>query len=468
MVLNPSTPGVYLRQERPLFPQPQLELALPVVMGYTEKGGDLPLTLVGSLNEYEELFGGSDKRLQVSVDLSKSTPEKQFTAINANKYALRHLMYYGMRLYFDNGGGPCYILSVGNYPADDANQMEGALLIQTGGALDKLAEFQDPCLLLLADLGNISDAGQANVLTAALKHCADAGNRFCLLDLKDATTEAEIATVVSDFRTNIGIDHLQYGSAFYPWVVTDQLLQAGATDEDIVILSDETGHEYERLSVAEGDYVSAELAQYIRDQILAEGINTTNMVLPPGFAALARQNAADRAQGPWQPAANSAIASARQLQVSLPQATLDDFNLPVDGKAINNIKSIPGRGPVLWGARTFDGNSNEWRYMTVRRTFSAIEYALKRNLEYLVFEANNANTWAAARSRADGLLDRLWRQGAMAGETPEEAFYVNVGLGESMTPQDILEGRLIIDVGMAIARPMEFVLVRIAFQVVES
>jgi len=138
------------------------------------------------------------------------------------------------------------------------------------------------------------------------------------------------------------------------------------------------------------------------------------------------------------------------------------------GKSINAIREFPRRGTLVWGARTLDGNSNEWRYVSVRRFFNMVEESTKRAPEFFVFEPNDGNTWHKLRRMIESFLLTQWRNGALQGTTPEQAFYVKIGLGETMTEIDILERRIIVEIGMAAVRPAEFIILRFAHKMAES
>ena len=122
----------------------------------------------------------------------------------------------------------------------------------------------------------------------------------------------------------------------------------------------------------------------------------------------------------------------------------------------------------MWGARTLAGNDNEWRYVPVRRFFNFVEESCKKSTAWVVFEPNDANTWAKVRGQIENFLNNLWRRGALAGAKPEHAYYVNVGLGLTMTSQDINEGKLIVEIGMAAVRPAEFIILRFSHKLQES
>ena len=119
-----------------------------------------------------------------------------------------------------------------------------------------------------------------------------------------------------------------------------------------------------------------------------------------------------------------------------------------------------GRGTVVWGGRTLDGNSNEWRYINVRRFFNMVEESVQKSTIWAVFEPNTKNTWVMVKSMIENYLITKWQEGALAGAKPDDAFYVKVGLGTTMTADDILNGIMNVEIGMAVARPAEFIVLK--------
>ncbi len=149
--------------------------------------------------------------------------------------------------------------------------------------------------------------------------------------------------------------------------------------------------------------------------------------------------------------------------------TQADLNIDANaGKSINAIRAFYGKGILVWGARTLAGNDNEWRYVSVRRFFSFVEESCKKSTSWCVFEPNDANTWARIRGQIDNFLNNQWKLGALAGAKPEQAYYVNCGIGITMTAQDILNGYLYIEIGMAAVRPAEFVVLRFSHLLQQS
>ena len=190
-------------------------------------------------------------------------------------------------------------------------------------------------------------------------------------------------------------------------------------------------------------------------------LNTKATLLPPSGAIAGIYASVDNARGVWKAPANVSINSVNVLSEFINDALQENMNVdPNAGKSINAIRSFTGKGIMVWGARTLAGNDNEWRYVPVRRFFSFVEQSCKLSTSWAVFEPNDANTWAKIRGQIDNFLNNLWREGALAGAKPEQAYYVNVGLGLTMTAQDILNGLMYIEIGMAAVRPSEFIVLR--------
>jgi phage tail sheath protein FI len=131
-------------------------------------------------------------------------------------------------------------------------------------------------------------------------------------------------------------------------------------------------------------------------------------------------------------------------------------------QGINCIRTFPGRGIRIWGARTLvEPDKTEWRYISVRRLMSYINKSIELGTQWVVFEPNDQDLWARVRRTVSNFLERLWREGALFGATPEQAFYVKCD--ETInTPDTMILGRLYIEVGVCPVRPAEFVVFRIS------
>lgn len=202
---------------------------------------------------------------------------------------------------------------------------------------------------------------------------------------------------------------------------------------------------------------------------IKEAIKREGIIVPPGGAIAGVYAAIDGTRGVWKAPANVSLNTVIEPVVAIDNNIQDDLNVDVNaGKSINAIRTFTGKGTLVWGARTLAGNDNEWRYISVRRFFIMVEESAKKATEPFVFEPNDANTWAKVRGMLENFLLVLWRQGALAGAKPEHAFFVKCGLGQTMTAQDILEGKLIVEIGMAAVRPAEFIILRFSHKLQES
>ncbi len=170
----------------------------------------------------------------------------------------------------------------------------------------------------------------------------------------------------------------------------------------------------------------------------------------------------DNTRGVWKAPANVSIASAISPAVNLSYELQEDLNVPLSGKSVNAIRTFTGEGIKVWGARTLDGNSADWRYINVRRTMIMLEESIKNAARAYVFDPNVANTWVNIKSMTGNFLNGIWKRGGLAGATPDEAYSIYVGLGETMTPEDITDGIMRITVLVALIRPAEFI--EITFQ----
>ncbi|MEO8535601.1 MAG: phage tail sheath C-terminal domain-containing protein [Flavobacterium sp.] len=193
------------------------------------------------------------------------------------------------------------------------------------------------------------------------------------------------------------------------------------------------------------------------------------LTLPPSSAVAGIYARVDSNRGVWKAPANVGINYVVKPALKITNGDQDNLNVDtVAGKSINAIRSFTGKGTLVWGSRTLAGNDNEWRYVPVRRFFNMAEESIKKATDQFVFEPNDANTWIRVRAMIENFLILQWRNGALAGAKPEQAFYVRIGLGQTMSALDILEGRMIVEIGMAVVRPAEFIILRFSHKMQES
>jgi hypothetical protein len=164
---------------------------------------------------------------------------------------------------------------------------------------------------------------------------------------------------------------------------------------------------------------------------------------------------ADRTRGVWKAPAGGEAKLHRPLSRHLTDSQTDELTQ----RHVNALRDFPGIGAVVWGARTASDDP-EWKYVPVRRLFLFMERSIERGLQWVVFEPNGEPAWAQVRLSVGAFLDNLWRQGAFAGSTTRESYFVRCDR-TTMTQNDIDSGRLIVLIGVAPIKPAEFVIFRI-------
>lgn len=177
----------------------------------------------------------------------------------------------------------------------------------------------------------------------------------------------------------------------------------------------------------------------------------------------------DNQRGVWKAPANVSLSAVSRPIIKIDDNQQEDLNVDViSGKSVNAIRSFTGKGTLVWGARTLSGNDNEWRYVPVRRFFNMVEDSVRNATGWAVFEPNDASTWIRVKAMIENYLTNLWKAGALAGAAADQAFFVNIGLGTTMSSVDILEGRMNVEIGMAVVRPAEFVVLKFSHKLQES
>ena len=500
MVTVMKTPGVYV-VERNAFPNSVVEVAtaVPAFVGHTQTAVNKDKSLLNvprlitSLAEYHSYFGGGPA---ISFGLSTEAPDggvlPSASAAGQDYYLTRsgqvwHL-YYSMMLFFQNGGGRCYVVSVGGY--DDSPDADRLM-----AGIDSLIKEQEPTMIVIPDAVLLGDTGVcAQVQKAALDQCRKTQSRFAILDVYDGYKErADDPDCVADFRNALGVNNLDYGAAYYPWldttVIQDSALgyknfydDGRATLQQLITAElglggDEMSPKAEQQSELVGKLDGASWTDQEQTDLTTNEalLNKSLIAMSPAFNALLGQikesvnllppsgviagvyTAVDNSRGVWKAPANVSLNGVLKAAVNISHDEQEDLNVTPQGKSVNAIRSFIGEGTLVWGARTLDGNSLDWRYIQVRRTMIMLEQSIKLASKAYVFEANTANTWVTMKSMIRNFLTGIWKRGGLAGAVPDDAFSVHVGLGETMTSEDVLEGILRITVLVAVTRPAEFI-----------
>lgn len=239
-----------------------------------------------------------------------------------------------------------------------------------------------------------------DVVVSLITHCESMGNRFAVIDMPRDT--ADTKSLIS-YREMVDST---YAAMYHPWI-----------------------QNFDRAS---------QKSEYF----------------PPSGAVMGVYAKTDIARGVHKAPANEII-SCTGLQISFNKGEQDILN----PAGVNLIRAFPGQGIRIWGARTASSNA-QFKYVNVRRLFIYVEESIKANTNWVVFEPNDVTLWSRVRITIGAFLDTLWRSGMLAGATPEESYFVEIGTS-TMTGDDIKNGRLICNLGIAPSRPAEFVIFRI-------
>jgi uncharacterized protein len=336
--------------------------------------------------------------------------------------------------------------------------------------IDRYIKAADPAVLTLAIL-------KADVIAAV-------GSNFKPTFKKVVGLETETAAKIASYTaTNTATTFVEASWAGVIGVAATSLIPASVTaDADkrqtvfnlLIPYFDELNQAYLTLVAGAATTYTKKLDESLAlrfpayKSILA-GVGNSMTTMPPSGAVVGVYAATDRTRGVWKAPANISLNNVVSPSVVFTKIELENLNVDaVAGKSINAIRPFLGKGTLIYGARTLAGNDNEWRYISVRRFFNMVEESSKNATEAFVFEPNDANTWVKVQAMLENFLTTLWRQGALQGIKPEHAFYVAVGLGKTMTALDILEGRMIVEIGMAVVRPAEFIILRFSHKMAES
>lgn len=574
---NLKTPGVYI-EEVSVLPSSVagVPTAIPGFVGYTQQAilpdgssaSNKPVKITSML-EYQSIFGGahaedftvtlSDGVSSPNISIGFDTPQSQF------------ILFYQMQMFYANGGGTCYVVSVGNYSGGVSQSA-----LESNIAL--LEQIDEITLLCVPEAVFGNDADQLDINTAMLEQAARLQDRFALMDVVHKSGNTILQDAQNFRDNNTTADNLKFGAAYYPALkstinvyyennlvevednrtvpvyvspyntlnfiadgsitpavastgsieIVDNTLIAAATTINFYGVTiteganfDSSGSEADTAEsllqaiksmvpgviatrtgaiinlkasvpgIAGDDAITivpsntsaidpidlqggaAPIVNVAADKQLYNAIQTElakfMLDLYPSAAMAGIYARVDGERGVWKAPANVGLAKVTAPAIDITDESQENLNVDsTSGKSINAVRKFTGRGNLVWGARTLAGNDNEWRYVNVRRLFLYVEESCKKASEFMVFESNTANTWLKVQGMIEAFLTDLWRSGGLAGSVPKDAFYVKVGLGTTMTAQDILEGRMIVEIGMAAARPAEFIVLKFMHKLQES
>lgn len=588
-MLNPTTPGVSVEEITKLpYSVTLVDTAIPVFIGYTEQipeGYDIndnenKKLKISSILDYEDKFGKAKKeKLQL-----KDVEGKGVTVVEPQ---VQFLMYYSLQMYFANGGGPCYIISVGTY----GSASTGVQLSSLKNGLDKietLKAIKDPILILCPDAVSLTEPNFYELYNYTIAKL-ETKNRFAILD----TYEGNSATIsnglntIGNFRREVnptnhaaayfphlktilnytfdedetpivhaGLQELGQDSAvFYAgeiaaldelknlasdeisggsangFVLADLLGQAIAIAQEVIATADESNDETvnakadlkeaineakvvleaiydgtiddfivpedldESAPIFSGEFEGLKNAILnVKDQEgnanglllknlqssdsllyseIKEAIKSCKVVLPPSSAMAGVYARIDSTRGVWKAPANVSLSYVINPTEKISDQEQSDLNIHDSGKSINAIRTFTGKGILVWGARTLDAKDkkenkdNEWKYVHVRRYYKMINQSISDALAKFINEPNTSYTWLRAKTMLENFLNQQWMDGALAGNTPKEAYEVKV-YGSKDPITENITNTMNVEIKIALVRPAEFIILKFSHKLQQS
>lgn len=511
-----ATPGVYINEING-FPNSVVPIAtaVPAFIGYTPQAEYQGVSYynkpfkITSFAEFQAIYmlpdppPPADPAKQYSPEYylvaQKTMPTSgEYLTINGQYYSILpdpntiFYLYNSIRLFYQNGGGDAYIVAVGSYgPASQKPMSDPAAQVinpnvqltdlQRGLAL--LKKEPEPTMYICPEATLLSVDDNSTLMESMLLQAEEMQTAVCIFDIIGGVNPDPIlyTSDIQTFRNSTGSAGLKYGISYYPFIGTT-IMQSGDVD-----FTNLFGGDIKQLAAvlnppASPNPVAAKIIGMIQNpppspmtngqlqaallvaspvyqQIVNHVLASAN-VLPPSGAMAGIYTVNDNENGVWNSPANTSIVGAVKLPIRLSDSDQENLNIDaVSGKSVNAIRFFNGQGILVWGARTLDGNSMDWRYISVRRTLTFLEQSIKLAARAYVFSPNDANTWAALKSMISSFLTDVWKEGGLQGATAEASYSVSVGLGSTMTADDLLNGYLRVSVQVAVVHPAEFIVI---------
>ncbi|NHB60511.1 phage tail sheath family protein [Photorhabdus sp. RW14-46] len=459
MPIVPTYPGVYIEEDAsPALSVSQGSTAIPVFIGRflpKETSTTPKITRVSSWLDFTNLFHvgcvtsiaikstpppAAKKTKKVEKIEGDISAENENGEVNSDPEEEKKADYTyevtvgtyttssdALKLYFQNGGGPCYIL-----PIADTNNTTLALIPEL------IKQALEITLIVCSEQDSGYQSQIYNSLTSSLLN----EGYFLIADNQDK------AFAIS---TNVSSQTATY----YPAVKVSQLMQM---EESLIAVS--SYKDAKANNVTNLTELKEKNPNVYKEAITA--IKNVNKTIPASAIMAGVYCATDASRGVWKAPANIVLSGISDVEERL----TEDEQGTMNQKGINVIRYFNNRGFVVWGTRTLKDDDN-WRYIPVRRLFNAAERDIKQAMRFAVFEPNSQPTWERVRSAIDNYLHQLWQQGALVGSHPQEAYFVQIGQGVTMSEVDIKQGRMIVKVGMAAVRPAEFIILQFSQKVAQ-
>jgi len=520
---NIKSPGVYIN-EMNAFPNSVVAAAtaVPAFIGYTPQAiyeGKSYLNVAQKITTFAEFQSiyclpdpppPADPSVQYSPEYyfvqQKAQPTKgEYMMINNSFYSIVpdpntvYYMYNSIRLFYENGGADAYIVSIGTYgPPSNTPMTPGTQIVnpnvqladlQRGLAL--LKNEMEPTMYICPEATLLPVDANGTLMQQMLLQCTEMMTAISIFDIIGGNTPDPIMFMndITTFRSNTGTTGLSYGTAYYPFVNTTVMQNSeinytnifgGDTKQLAALLNPPANPDPNVAAIianiqnpASGLTVTQNNNALINasktySRMIKHVLHEVNLMPPSGGMAGVITNT-DNQYGVWQAPANVSIVGVSSLPINLSESQQGGLNVDaVSGKSVNAIRTFNGLGILVWGARTLDGNSLDWRYLPVRRTMTFLEQSCKMAAQAYVFQPNDKNTWEAVKAMISSFLTMIWKEGGLQGASSADAFSVECGLGSTMTSEDLLNGFMRVMVKVAVVHPAEFIVITFQQQMAKS
>jgi|TARA_B110000259_G_scaffold34897_1_gene38951 phage tail sheath protein FI len=502
-----KTPGKYI-DDLSAFSKSVVPVAtaIPAFIGYTPRAeykgvscSNQPVKIT-SLDDFESFFllekqPGKSSVQQYSPQFYFEKSRNGTLTINGEAYQIKadpnsiYYLYNAIKLFYQNGGGTAYVVSIGGYgglsgSAIDVTEHQvntNVELSELQAGLATLKSTEDVTMYVCPEATLLSVNENGTLMESMLLQASNMQTAICIFDLIGGKnpTQTKYQQSVDQFKSKVGNEGLDYGTAYFPFVNTT-LTSSYELDYTNFFGGDTAKLE---VIVNPSDTPNNALTQLFKDitnpttRLSPIQINNALINVSPDYklmvkAALNEVNTLpassgmagvmatiDNTEGVWKAPANTSMVGVAKIPFELTDEEQNYLNVDaVSGKSINALRLFNGVGVMIWGARTLDGNSNDWKYLWVRRTMTFIEQSLKVATKSYIFEPNEANTWRSVKSMLESFLTSIWKEGALQGSKAADAFEVSIGLGSTMTADDILNGIIRVSVKVAVTHPAEFIM----------
>lgn len=307
----------------------------------------------------------------------------------------------GVYGFFQNGGSTCYVINIGK---------DGSIAGEGNGksGIDLFNVIDDIAIVAAPGYSSIED------YEVLLSHCEKLEDRFAILDcpkgiddVNKLSSPGSLTGKKGNVRARESVDG--YGAYYFPWIYSQNVFNP-----------------------------------------------KENILIPPSGHLAGVYARVDTARGVHKTPANESIRGALDLEYKIGAGENGDLNI----SSVNCLRFFSDSGIKIWGGRTLAAADSPWRYISVRRLFNMIEESIQKSTRWVVFEPNDKTLWNSIKRDIGAFLTLLWRQGAIVGSKPEEAFYVKCD--EEINTQEVIDqGQVITEIGIAPVKPAEFVIFRI-------